>query len=62
MPGDALSSVHKMKIYLRQLAHPKDIDEELGVEQSTVSKTVNSVVQKITVQADYWISVRLSTV
>lgn len=56
--GGALSSLQKMKICLRYLADPgfqKGIGEELGVEQSTVSRTVSNVVQKIISQADYWI-------
>ncbi|EFA01471.1 Putative nuclease HARBI1-like Protein [Tribolium castaneum] len=47
-----------MKICLRYLADPgfqKGIGEELGVEQSTVSRTVKYVVQKIIEQTANWI-------
>lgn len=56
--GGALSSALKMKICLRYLADPgfqMGIGEELGVEQSTVSRTVKYVVQKVVDQADRWI-------
>lgn len=56
--GGALTSLHKMKICLRYLSDPgyqKGIGEELGVDQSTVSRAVSSVVDSVIAQADKWI-------
>ena len=56
--GGALSNFHKMKICLRYLCDPgyqKGAGQELGVSQATVSRTVNSVVDRIIGQANKWI-------
>lgn len=56
--GGALTSLHKMKIFLRYLSDPgfqKGIGEELGVEQSTVSRVVSDVIDSVVSQADDWI-------
>lgn len=56
--GGALSPEMKMKIFLRYVADPgfqNGIGEELGVEQSTVSRTVSSVMSRIVEQAPQWI-------
>ncbi|KAL1489412.1 hypothetical protein ABEB36_014311 [Hypothenemus hampei] len=58
MRGGALSPVHKLKVCLRYLADlgfQKGIGEELGVEQSTVSRTINSVINLIVDREDHWI-------
>lgn len=55
---DGLSNSHKIKICLRYLRDPgfqRGIEEELGVEQFTVSRTVTEVVPKIVAKADSWI-------
>lgn len=62
--GGALSSEQKMKIFLRYVADPgfqSGIAEEMGIHQTTVSKTVNSVSKKIMEKADLWIKFPSST-
>lgn len=56
--GGALSSLHKMKIFLRYLSDPgyqTGIGQELGVSQATVSRTVSTVVESIIAHANEWI-------
>lgn len=56
--GGALSSEMKMKIFLRYMADPgfqSGIAEEMGIHQTTVSKTVISVSKKIMEKANIWI-------
>lgn len=56
--GGALSSNHKMKVFLRYMANPgfqTGVAEELGINQSTVSKTISSVMIKIIEKAHLWI-------
>ncbi|KAJ4433356.1 hypothetical protein ANN_15615 [Periplaneta americana] len=61
--GGALSSEMKMKIFLRYMADPgfqSGIAEEMGIHQTTVSKTVISVSKKIMEKANIWIKFPLS--
>ena len=61
--GGALSSEQRMKIFLRYMADPgfqSGIAEEMGVHQSTVSKIVTSVSNKIMEKAHLWIKFPLS--
>ncbi|CAB0003864.1 unnamed protein product, partial [Nesidiocoris tenuis] len=56
--GGALSPEHKMKTFLRYLADPGfqvGVGEDVGVHQSTVSRTVEFVSNKIVEKADLWI-------
>lgn len=56
--GGALSSSHKMKVFLRYMANPgfqTGVAEELGIDQSTVSTTISSVMNKIIEKAHLWI-------
>lgn len=56
--GGALTNIQKMKTYLRYMADPgfqTGIGEELGIQQSTVSRTVDSVMNKIIEKANDWI-------
>lgn len=56
--GGALSSEHRMKIFLRYVADPgfqSGIGEEVGVHQTTVSRTVAMVMEKIIAKAHMWI-------
>ncbi|CAA9998988.1 unnamed protein product [Nesidiocoris tenuis] len=56
--GGALSPEQKMKTFLRYLADPGfqvGVGEDVGVHQSTVSRTVEFVSNKIVEKADLWI-------
>lgn len=56
--GGALSSNHKMKVFLRYMANPgfqMGVAEELGITQSTVSKTISFVMNKIVEKSHLWI-------
>ncbi|KAJ8926704.1 hypothetical protein NQ314_020920 [Rhamnusium bicolor] len=56
--GGALSSRQKMEILLRYFGDPgfqSGVAEDMGVHRSTVTKTVNYVMDCITARADEWI-------
>ncbi|XP_030746444.1 putative nuclease HARBI1 [Sitophilus oryzae] len=59
--GVALPSNHKMKVFLRYTANPgfqmgvATVAEELGITQSTVSKTISFVMNKIVEKSHLWI-------
>ncbi|XP_022906051.2 putative nuclease HARBI1 [Onthophagus taurus] len=56
--GGALSSDLKIKIFLRYMTNPgfqTGVAEELGIHQSTVSKTITFVINKILEKAPLWI-------
>ena len=56
--GAALTSQQKLRIFLRYAADPgfqNGIGEEIGVHQSTVSRTVTFVAEKIIEKAHFWI-------
>lgn len=56
--GGALSSEDKMKIFLRYVADPGfqvGVGEDIGVHQSTISRTVNFVASKISEKSHLWI-------
>uniref|UniRef100_A0A8D9E4B2 Uncharacterized protein n=1 Tax=Cacopsylla melanoneura TaxID=428564 RepID=A0A8D9E4B2_9HEMI len=56
--GGALSSKERMQVFLRYMGDPgfqKGIGEEIKIDQSTVSRTILHVSQKILEKADLWI-------
>lgn len=56
--GGALSPVQKMKVFLRFLADPgfqSGIGEELGIHQSSVSRTITYVLNCVLDKANTWI-------
>lgn len=56
--GGALSSFQKMKVFLLYVADPgyqNSVGEIIGIHQSTVSKTVAEVIEKIWQKANLWI-------
>lgn len=56
--GGALSNEEKMRIFLRYIGDPgfqAGVAEDTGVKQSTVSKTIYSVIDAILRKADIWI-------
>lgn len=56
--GAALTSEQQMRIFLRYVADPgfqNGIGEEIGVHQSTVSRTITCVTEKIKEKTDEWI-------
>ncbi|CAH1381640.1 unnamed protein product [Tenebrio molitor] len=56
--GGALSAEQKMRIFLRNMADPgfqTGIGEEVGVHQSTVSKTISDVLIRILENSNEWI-------
>nr|CAI5844130.1 unnamed protein product [Callosobruchus analis] len=56
--GGALNSNRKMKVFLRYMASPEfqmGVAEELGITQSTVSKTISFVMNKILEKSHLWI-------
>jgi hypothetical protein len=56
--GGALSAEQKMRIFLRNMADPgfqTGIEEQVGVHQSTVSKTISDVLIRILENSNEWI-------
>lgn len=56
--GKALSQRQRMEIFLRYISDPgfqTGVSEDFGVERSTVSKTINYVINHIIEKADNWI-------
>lgn len=56
--GGALTNVEKMKTFLRYISDPgfqTGVGEDIGVHQSTVSRTVWSVCNNILQKKDYWL-------
>lgn len=59
MRGGALSNVTKMEIFLRALSDPgfqQGVGVDVGVHQTTVSKVIKEVSQKIVLKKNAWIS------
>lgn len=56
--GGALSTKQRMQIFLRYMGDPgfqNGVGEDIGVHQTTVSKTINAVANKILEKSHHWI-------
>ncbi|CAH1958436.1 unnamed protein product [Acanthoscelides obtectus] len=56
--GGALSNIERMRVFLRYVGDPGfqiGIGEDIGVHQSTVSRTVTNVITRIVQKSSIWI-------